>query len=225
MTEQSGDFLDSGVYGEPAAAGESELPAAGPPYGVPVSAGTGWKAALRPTAWLAAGVVAGAVAVAAWHSSSTASPANPAAAQGQLPNGAPGFGGQAPNGQPGLGGPGTGGQGDDGQGFGGQGFGGQGFGGRADEQRVSGTVTAVGASSVTVRLANGTSATYAVIATSDIVKDGARVSLSAIKAGDAVFLHVYPSNGRTVVEHLFAGQFPDRRPNPGDQTSSGTTKT
>ena len=57
---------------------------------------------------------------------------------------------------------------------------------------------------MTIRLASGSTATYAVIASSDIVKDGVRVSLSAIKVGEAVFLHVYPLNGRTVVEHLFA---------------------
>jgi len=219
-----GDFLDSGLYGAPAAAGESD-PAA-PPYGAaPVNA-TGapsWKAALRPAAWLAAGVVTGAVVVAAWHSSQTSTPLNPAAAQGQLPNGQGGPGGQVPGGQgPGgqvPGGQGPGGQFPGGPGPGGMpGNGGPGFGGRPGEQHVGGTVTAVGSSTVTVKLADGTTATYAVIASSDIVKNGARVSLSAIKVGDAVFLHVYPSNGQTVVEHLFAGTTPAR----GDD---GTTKT
>src|SRR5205807_9069934 len=50
VSEHSGDFLDSGIYGEPAAAGESDPSAAVPPYGVPVSPGTGWKATLRPAA-------------------------------------------------------------------------------------------------------------------------------------------------------------------------------
>lgn len=210
MTEHSGDFLDSGMYGETAAADESDPSAAAPPsgfapYGVPASAtGTVWKSALRPTACLAAGVVAGAVVVAAWHSSqnSSASLANPAAAQGQLPNG------QAPNAGPGFGGSG-----------GGPGFGGPG-GGRNGEQHVAGTVTATDTASVTVRLANGSTATYEVIASSDIVKNGARVSLSAIKVGDSVFLHVYPSNGQTVVEHLFVGN----RENPRDGAGT-TTKT
>jgi len=127
---------------------------------------------------------------------------------GQLPNGA------APNGVPGYGGPRG-----SGPGFGGPpGFDGPGPGGRTGEQHVFGTVTAVGSSSVTVRLANGSTSTYAVLASSDIVKDGTRVPLSAIKVGDAVFLHVYPSNGRTVVEHLFAGD----RNHPGSESSSTT---
>jgi hypothetical protein len=223
-----GDLLDSGVNGEPA----------DPPYGA-AAAGTGrlagWNAALRPAAWLAAGVVAGAVVVAAWHSSNSTAPlANPAAAQGQPPNGQ-GPGGQFPNGQAPNGqfpnGHAPNGQAPNGQvpngapGYGSPGFGGPGFGGsqrfgRVGEQHVNGTVTAVGASSVTVRLANGSTATYAVIASSDIVKNGAPASLSAIKVGDTVFLHVYPLNGRTVVEHLFAGA----RPN-SDPGSTTTTKT
>jgi hypothetical protein len=233
MTEQSGDFLDSGLPGATAAADESDPPtAAAPgefsPYGVATAATnatTGWKAALRPTAWLAAGVVAGAVGVAAWHSSQTrsASSVNPAALQGQFPNGRFPNGqfpngqfpngqfpnGQAPNTAPGFGGTGSG----------GPGFGGPGAGGRTGEQHVSGTVTAISASSVTVRLTDGKTAPYAVIASSDIVKNGARVSLSAIKVGDAVLLHIYPSSGQTVVERLFAGD----RSNPG--AAAGTTKT
>jgi len=221
MASTDGDFLDSGVYGTTADA----VPA----YGSPPAETTGpagWRAAVRPAAWLAAGVVVGVVSVAAWHSSETSTAAtNPAAAQGQLPNGQ-GPGGQMPNGQlpngvapngvPGYGGPGFG-----GPGFGGPpGFGGSGPGGRTGEQHVFGTVTVVGSSSVTVRLANGSTSTYSVLASSDIVKDGTRVSLSAIKTGDAVFLHVYPSNGRTVVEHLFA----DDRSNTGSESPS-TTKT
>ena len=220
MTEHTatddGDFLDSGVHGEPDASSD------GPAYGVPTpgaNGASGWTAAVRPAAWLAAGAVAGAVVVAAWHSSQTSSvPTNPAAAQGQFPNGQ-GPGGQGPGGQ-GPSGQLPNGQGPNGQLPGGPpGFaGGPGFGGRDGEQRVNGTVTAVGSSSVTVKLASGTTATYAVIGSSDIVKNGARVSLSSIKVGDAVFLHVYPSNGQTVVEHLFAGTTPAR----GDD---GTTKT
>jgi hypothetical protein len=223
------DFLDSGLYGA-AGAGAG----AGDGAGAHSVSPSGWTGTVRPAAWLAAGVVAGTVAVAAWHSSQTTTPlANPAAAQGQLPNGQAPNGqvpngqvpngqapnGQAPNGGPGFGGPGTG----------GPGFGGTGPGGRAGEQRVNGTVTTVTTSSVTVRLANGSTATYGVVASSDIVKNGARVSLSAIKPGDAVFLHVYPLNGHTVIEHLFAGpppsSGPGTGPGPGTSTQSGTTTT
>ena len=192
-----GDFLDGGVTPEPPAYGvPTDRPATGP--------ASRWQAALRPAAWLAAGVVAGAVVVSAWHSSTTSPNANPAAAQGpfaggQAPGGQGPGQGQFPGGPPGSfnGGPG--------------GPGGGGFGGRAGEQHVFGTVTAIGTSSVTVKLTNGSTATYGVVASSDLVKDGARVSLSAVKPGDAVFLHVYPLNGKTVVEHLLVGTAPPPR--------------
>lgn len=230
MTEHASDFLDSGMYDETAGADESDPSAPAPssgfaPYGAPANATVAiWKSALRPAAWLAAGVVTGAVVVAAWHSSqsSSASLANPAAAQGQLPNGqgpnGQGPNGGAPNAGPGVGGPGFGGA-EGGPGFGGPGFGGPG-GGRNGEQHVAGTVTATSASSVSVRLTNGAIATYDVTALSDIVKNGERVSLSAIRVGDAVFLHVYPINGRTVVEHLYAGDYEY----PGDGAGA-TTRT
>lgn len=220
MTEHAaaddGDFLDSGLHAGTAPAGDGET-AGSPPYGTPSDGARGrtdWKAAARPVAWLAAGVVVGAVVVAAWHSGQTNTvPTNPTAAQGQFPGGPGGPGGQGGPGGPGgpsgqlPNGQGPGGMPGDG---GGPGFdGGPGFGGRAGEQHVSGTVTAVGSSTVTVKLADGSTATYSVVASSDIVKNGARVALSAIKVGDTVFLHVYPSNGKTVVEHLFAG--PARR--------------
>lgn len=229
MTEHTatddGDFLDSGVHHAP------DESSAAAPYGVATpgaSGATGWKAAVRPAAWLASGVVAGAVVVAAWHSSQTSSvPPNPAAVQGQLPNGQP-SGGQPPNKGQAPGGQAPGGQLPGGPPGVGGGLG-PGFGGRDGEQHVIGTVTAVGASSVTVKLAHGSTAKYAVIDSSDIVKDGARVSLTAIKVGDTVFLHVYPMNGRTVVEHLFAGTRPSPGQRPGqppdDSTDDGTTRT
>ncbi len=240
MTERASDFLDSGMYDETAGTDESDPSVPAPssgfaPYGAPANATVAiWKSALRPAAWLAAGVVAGAVVVAAWHSSqsSSASVANRTAAQGQLPNGqAPngqGPNGGAPNAGPGVGGPGfggaEGGPGFGGPGFGGPGFGGPGFGGPGDgrngEQHVAGTVTATSTSSVTVRLTNGAIATYDATASSDIVKNGKRVSLSAIKVGDAVFLRVYPSNGRIVVERLYAGD----HEYPGDGAGA-TTRT
>jgi hypothetical protein len=139
---------------------------------------------------LAAGAAVGAIAVSQLHghSTSTATPAaNTGTANGGTQGQVPGLGnGQLPgNGRiPG----GTGG----------------GPGGLAGEQHISGTVTAVGSSSVTVKSSSGT-ATYAVTSSSEIVRNGQAVSLTAIKAGDAAFVHVYPSNGTMTVERLFAG--------------------
>jgi hypothetical protein len=110
--------------------------------------------------------------------------------------------------------------------------GGQAPGGLAGEQRVSGTVTAVGSSSVTVRTSSG-AATYAVTSASQIIRNGQSVSLSAVQAGDAVFAHVYPVNGKMTVERLFAGTSATANNGPGgpppgtpnNGTQSGTTST
>ncbi|HTL22867.1 MAG TPA: hypothetical protein VL281_02420 [Mycobacteriales bacterium] len=84
-------------------------------------------------------------------------------------------------------------------------------GGFDGEQRLQGTLTAVGSSSVTVRTGSGT-ATYAVTASSELVRNGQVVSLSGLRTGEAVLVHVYPLNGRTVVERLFAGTLPQGGP-------------
>jgi len=86
------------------------------------------------------------------------------------------------------------------------GFAGGGGGGPvAGEQHIQGTVVATTSSSVTVKSSSGT-ATYVVDATTEVVRNGRSVSLSAIKAGDPVLVHVYPSSsGRMLVERLLAG--------------------
>jgi hypothetical protein len=135
---------------------------------------------------VAAGAAVGAVIVTQMNNSSPTTTANTAPAVAQVPGTtgqAPGTTGQAP-----------------GNGRGPGGFGG----GLAGEQRLSGTVTSVGSSTVTVKTSNGT-ATYIVNSSTQIIRNGQAVSLSAIKAGDPVFMHVYPSNGKTAVERLFAG--------------------
>src|SRR3954463_3090229 len=79
-----------------------------------------------------------------------------------------------------------------------------GRGGVAGEQRLAGTVTAVGGSSVTIRTASGTSA-YSVAAQTEIVRNGAVAALSAVRPGDSVFVHLIPGSGSSyVVERLFA---------------------
>jgi len=127
---------------------------------------------------VAAGVVVGAVVVASIsHGGSTDS--TPTAAVG-----APGATGQLPGG--------------------GQ-FAGGGPGGLAGEQRLDGTLVSVGSSSVTVKTSAGT-ATYTVTSGSEIVRNGQAATLSALHAGDTVFVHVYPSGSgsQMVIERLFA---------------------
>jgi hypothetical protein len=79
-----------------------------------------------------------------------------------------------------------------------------GGGGMDGEQRLEGTLTAVGSSSVTVKTTSGTS-TYTVTASSQLVRNGESATLAELMTGDPVLLHVYPVNGKTVVERLFAG--------------------
>jgi hypothetical protein len=83
------------------------------------------------------------------------------------------------------------------------GFGGPG-GGVAGEQRVTGTIAAVGASSVTVTTSSGKK-TYAVNGTTDIRRDGQTIALSALKVGETVLLHVYPSGSSYAAERILAG--------------------
>jgi hypothetical protein len=65
----------------------------------------------------------------------------------------------------------------------------------------------VNSASVTVKTSAGAH-TYQVNSQTEIVKNGTAASLSQLKAGDTVLVHVYPSGGQTVVERIFAGQLP-----------------
>ena len=67
---------------------------------------------------------------------------------------------------------------------------------------LSGTVTAVGTSSVTIKTSSGTTA-YAVTASSDIDKNG-EATLSQLKAGDAVRFSVTSSTSKQI-DKLHAG--------------------
>lgn len=82
--------------------------------------------------------------------------------------------------------------------------------GRLDgEQRLQGTLTAVGESTITVTSSAGT-ATYAVTAQTEIVRNGRAVALAQLRTGDPVLVHVYPSGsgGDLLVERVFAGDLP-----------------
>lgn len=155
------------------------------PSNAPVAAPSpGRRTAFAVAGLVAAGVLVGAVGVAAFRPHTSTAASGPTGfVQGQLPNGA------APNGRP----PNSGPQG---------GFAGP---GQADgEQHVTGTVVSVADASVRIRTAGGT-ASYAVTAQTEIVRNGALASLSAVRPGDSVFVHLIPSSGSSyVVERLFA---------------------
>jgi Domain of unknown function (DUF5666) len=89
-------------------------------------------------------------------------------------------------------------------------------GGVAGEQRLQGTITAKTDSSITVKATTGSTATYTVNATSQIEVNGQNASLSDVKVGDSVFVHVYPSaSGAMLVERLFDGALPSGGPGVG----------
>jgi hypothetical protein len=75
--------------------------------------------------------------------------------------------------------------------------------GRGGGLDSSGAVTAVGASSVTIKTSAG-SKTYKVTSSSDIDKNG-EAELSDLKAGDAVRFDTTTVNGAAVIDHLHAG--------------------
>ncbi len=71
---------------------------------------------------------------------------------------------------------------------------------------LHGTVTAVSASSVTIKTSSGTT-TYAVTATSDIDKDG-KTGAGALRAGDVVAFSTVTTDGTTAIDKLVAGGGP-----------------
>src|SRR4051794_18562391 len=77
----------------------------------------------------------------------------------------------------------------------------------------TGTVTAVGASSVTIKESAGTTA-YAVNANSDIDKNG-EGKLSDLKAGDAVRFNVVTVDGKKTIGVLHSGNEELNRPHHG----------
>ena len=68
---------------------------------------------------------------------------------------------------------------------------------------LHGTVTAVGASSVTIKTSSGTT-TYAVTGSSDIEKNG-KVTVSALAVGDDVAFSTATTDGTTAIDKLVAG--------------------
>jgi uncharacterized protein DUF5666 len=98
-------------------------------------------------------------------------------------------------------------------------------GGVAGEQHVQGAVTATTASTITVTSGSGT-ATYAVDATTQIVRNGRNATLADLKVGDPVVVHVYPSSsGELLVERILAGTTPAGPGFDGPPTAQPPTST
>lgn len=193
MTETSTeDFLDDVPYAAPTSADASPSRRR-----IPVAATT--------AGWLVGGIVIGAIAVGALHTSHGSTTAfNPAATA----NGT-------------AGGPGS-----TGSGFvpGGGAFA-PGPGGRDGEQHIVGTLTSVSGSSFTMTTPTGMS-TYTIDASTLLVSHGQRVtSLSAFGIGDTVVAHVFPASGSTRVQTVLDGVPPGDDGAPGDDNNGATTTT
>lgn len=182
--------------------GEPDVTApARPPAARSASRFDGWRSRGLPLACLAAGVLAaGGIGYGIGHHHPSANRATTNITQGigGMP-GAGGFGGP-PGGE--LTAP------DQAQGM---------PGGLQGEQHIQGSLTAKTASSITVKSASG-SATYKVLSSTQIVRNGSIATLSDVKVGDPVLVHVYPASGSSdlVVERLFAGS-------SASETGPGTT--
>ena len=99
---------------------------------------------------------------------------------------------------------------------------GGGPGGGAHALNLSGTVTAVGPSTVTIKTSTGTTS-YTVTSSSDIDKNG-EASLKSLVVGDAVRFSVTSSNAKQI-DKLHAGDEAKDRPQhdgPPPQDGSGT---
>jgi hypothetical protein len=175
---------------------------------------------MRMAALVAAAAVAGGgVTYVITHASSSGSTAQVASTgtAGQLP-GSTGTQQGGTGTQPGLGQGGPGGTG--------------GFGGVAGEQRIVGTLRAVGDSSITVTTTSGTQ-TYQVSDATEIAQDGAPASLSDLTTGEVVLVHLVPSNNSSsgstdpadlTVERIIAGTGGlGRGFGPGDDNGTGSS--
>lgn len=86
---------------------------------------------------------------------------------------------------------------------------------------LSGTVTAVGSSSVTIKASTGTTTTYAVTSSSDIDKNG-EATLSDLKVGDSVTYSVESGTSTPTIDKLHAGsEALDRPTGPPSGAPSG----
>jgi Cu/Ag efflux protein CusF len=81
---------------------------------------------------------------------------------------------------------------------------------RRDQLALSGTVTAVGSNSVTIKTSTATTQ-YVVDANSDIDKNG-EATLADLKVGDAVTFNTVTTNGKATIDKLHSGDEAKNRP-------------
>lgn len=172
----------------------------------------------------AVGVAAVAIGITASQSASAAS-ANPSATPSGRPTGAPGTPGGPGGGPGGWGGPGgPGGPGGLGGHRGPGGPGGQLLHGEEVVQQGTkvvtieeqvGKVTAVSATSITVKSTDGYTATYVVASTTQVGKSGASAKITAVKVGDTVRVEGTKAGSTVTATHVMDG-LPPMRAGDGD---------
>jgi hypothetical protein len=178
MPASGGDFdwaAPTGTYAQPATAAAAPDATETPP------AKRNWLsgAKARLAAMVAVGaIVGGGVALAVDHSSGSSSTS--AGSSGQGAAGGPGGSGFAPGSSNGSAGGIT-----------------------PTSYRLSGTITAINGSTVTIKTSSG-SKTYTVTSSTHLQRDGSTVSLSSFKVGDSVFGSTTTSGG-TTLHDLMAG--------------------
>jgi Cu/Ag efflux protein CusF len=89
-----------------------------------------------------------------------------------------------------------------------------------DQLALSGTVTAVGSSSVTIKTPTATTE-YVVDAKSDIDKNG-EAKLADLKVGDAVSFNTVTTNGKATIDKLHSGDEAKNRPAGAPPGQPGT---
>jgi hypothetical protein len=91
---------------------------------------------------------------------------------------------------------------------------------RRGQLALSGTVTAVGSNSVTIKTSTGTTE-YVVDANSDIDKNG-EATLADLKVGDAVTFNTVTTNGKATIDKLHSGDEAKNRPAGAPPGQPGT---
>ena len=90
----------------------------------------------------------------------------------------------------------------------------------ATVRSISGTVTAVSASSITVKASNGATRTFAVDASTTVAKDGSAATIAGITVGDSVHVHGTVSGDTITATRVHAGD-PGARAGRGGRGHDG----
>ena len=83
------------------------------------------------------------------------------------------------------------------------------------EQLVRGTIAAISSSKITVKASNGTTESYAITGSTQIVRDGKSATVAELKAGDDVAVAASNSSGSSTAVRIIDGPLPTTGTAPG----------